>query len=157
MSTDFEFSAWLKDKLEGTKFALPALYQPASLIPLDIWKGMTLSTNSGEQQHRNVYRDGVNLTMLAGIIRGMQYDWRAMVSIDLYRTTGIQYRDEPATYTFRIGRSVARHGEQFFASGINKPGLLTKSSSLGSTQGTRERRNKGQGSGRAERSAKPHR
>lgn len=105
------YTAWLKDKLEGTKFALPALYHPASLIPLDIWKGMTMSTNSGEQQHRNVYRDGVNLTMLAGIIRGMQYDWRAMVSIDLYRTTGIQYRDQPATYTFRIARSVARHGK----------------------------------------------
>ncbi|KZP33349.1 hypothetical protein FIBSPDRAFT_718116, partial [Athelia psychrophila] len=101
--------AWLKDKLETNKFALPALYQPASLIPLAIWKGTTLSTNSAEQQHRNIYRDGVNLTMLAGIIRGMQYDWRAIASIDIYRTTGIHHRDQPATYLFRITRSMKRH------------------------------------------------
>lgn len=104
-------TAWLKDKLETNKFALPALYQPASLIPLAIWKGTTLSTNSAEQQHRNIYRDGVNLTMLAGIIRGMQYDWRAIASIDIYRTTGIHHRDQPATYLFRITRSMKRHGK----------------------------------------------
>lgn len=105
------FLAWLKDKLEGNKFALPALYHPASLIPLDIWKGMAPSTNSGEQQHRNVYRDGINLTMVAGISRGMQYDWRAMASLDVYRTTGIQGRDQPATHEFRIARSATRHGK----------------------------------------------
>jgi len=31
-------TAWLKDKIEGTKFALPALYQPSSLVSLEIWK-----------------------------------------------------------------------------------------------------------------------
>lgn len=102
---------------------------------------MTLSTNSGEQQHRNVYRDGVNLTMLAGIIRGMQYDWRAMVSIDLYRTTGIQSRDQPATYAFRIGRSVARHGEQYLLFEFNNEGLPLVFLSFSSAPRSRERRN----------------
>ncbi|KAF7969562.1 hypothetical protein HWV62_26919 [Athelia sp. TMB] len=110
--------AWLRDKLETNKFVLPALYHPASLIPLAIWKGITLSTNSAEQQHHNIYRDGVNLTILAGIIRGMQYDWRAIASIDIYHTTGIHHRDQPATYLFRITRSIKRHGERicFFES-----------------------------------------
>ncbi|KAG2342174.1 hypothetical protein BDR05DRAFT_949144 [Suillus weaverae] len=28
--------AWLRDKLDGTKFALPVIYQPASLIPIHL-------------------------------------------------------------------------------------------------------------------------
>ncbi|KAJ7635342.1 hypothetical protein FB45DRAFT_697507, partial [Roridomyces roridus] len=70
--------AWLKDKLVGSKFALPALYQPRSRIPLEIWKSAPSTTNGNEQAHRNINRDGVNLTMLGAIMRGMQYDARAM-------------------------------------------------------------------------------
>ncbi len=115
------FLAWLKDKLEGNKFAFPALYQPASLIPIDIWKGSSLSTNSGEQQHRNIYRDGVNLTMLAGVMRGMQFDWRTMASINLYRDTGIHYRDQPATHAHRIAHSVSRHGKKLHMCSARNP------------------------------------
>jgi hypothetical protein len=60
--------AWLKDKRIGSKFAIPALYQPASLIPLEIWKSAPSTTNGNEQAHRNINRDGVNLTMLGGIM-----------------------------------------------------------------------------------------
>ncbi|KAG1814626.1 uncharacterized protein BJ212DRAFT_1242882, partial [Suillus subaureus] len=67
-------AAWLKDKIEGTKFTLPALYQPNSLIPLEIWKALPTTTNSNEQAHRNVNRDGVGLTLLGGIMRGFHYD-----------------------------------------------------------------------------------
>ncbi|KAJ6452183.1 hypothetical protein C8R47DRAFT_998159 [Mycena vitilis] len=70
--------AWLKDKRSGSSFALPALYQPLSLIPLEIWKSAPSTTNGNEQAHRNINRDGVNLTMLGAIMRGMQYDARAM-------------------------------------------------------------------------------
>ncbi|KAJ7769144.1 hypothetical protein DFH07DRAFT_769047 [Mycena maculata] len=59
-----EAKAWLKDKQVRSKFALPALYQPASLIPLEIWKSAPSTTNRNEQAHRNINRDGVNLTML---------------------------------------------------------------------------------------------
>ncbi|KAJ8589143.1 hypothetical protein M405DRAFT_768039, partial [Rhizopogon salebrosus TDB-379] len=41
-------AAWLKDKIEGTKFALPALYQPNSLIPLEIWRASPSTTNGNE-------------------------------------------------------------------------------------------------------------
>ncbi|KAF7333550.1 hypothetical protein MSAN_02419900 [Mycena sanguinolenta] len=81
--------AWLKDKQIGSKFSIPALYQPASLIPLEIWKSGSSTTNGNEQSHRNINRDGVNLTMLGGIMRGMQYDVRAMGALDLHASRGI--------------------------------------------------------------------
>ncbi|KAG2130545.1 hypothetical protein BD769DRAFT_1292574, partial [Suillus cothurnatus] len=67
---------WLKDKVETNKFALPALYHPASLIPEDIWRACPATTNGNEQAHRNVNRDGVNLTLLGGIMRGRAFDDR---------------------------------------------------------------------------------
>ncbi|KAJ7817391.1 hypothetical protein B0H14DRAFT_2374051 [Mycena olivaceomarginata] len=99
--------AWLKDKITGTKFALPALYQPMSLIPLEIWKASPSSTNGNEQSHRNVNRDGVNLTLLAGIMRGMQYDARS--------SHGIYHRDQISTHFRRAQRSVNRHGARFLS------------------------------------------
>ncbi|TFK38321.1 hypothetical protein BDQ12DRAFT_588888, partial [Crucibulum laeve] len=65
--------AWLKDELDG-KFIIPAIYQPASLIPLHIWQALPSTTNGNEQSHRNVNHDGINLTMQGGIMCGMQYD-----------------------------------------------------------------------------------
>jgi hypothetical protein len=105
----------LKDKITGTKFALPALYQPMSLIPLEIWKASPSSTNGNEQSHRNVNRDGVNLTLLAGIMRGMQYDARAMSALSLYSSHGIYHRDQISTHFRRAQRSVNRHGARFLS------------------------------------------
>lgn len=104
------FTAWLKDKRVSSKFALPALYQPYSLIPYDVWKASPSSTNGNEQSHRNIYRDGVNLTVLAGIMRGMQFDARATTSIKLFDEHGIYPRDQQATHFRRYERSVHRHG-----------------------------------------------
>ncbi|KAJ7256624.1 hypothetical protein C8J57DRAFT_982448, partial [Mycena rebaudengoi] len=98
--------AWLKDKQSGSKFALPALYQPLSLIPLDIWKSAPSTTNGNEQSHRNINRDGVNLTVLGGIMRGMQYDARAMGTLDLYSSEGIYSRDQTATHFRRLQHSL---------------------------------------------------
>ncbi|KAJ7343720.1 hypothetical protein DFH08DRAFT_640333, partial [Mycena albidolilacea] len=70
--------AWLKDKRTGSQFVLPALYQPHGLISLEIWKSAPSTSNRNEQSHRNVNQDGVNLMMLGGIMRDMQYDARAM-------------------------------------------------------------------------------
>ena len=94
----------------GTKFALPALYQPKSLIPLAIWKASPSTTNGNEQAHRNIYREGINLTLLAGIMKGMVYDQAAMVSIDMNSAFGINSRDVEATEAFRAARSVSRKG-----------------------------------------------
>ncbi|KAF9232988.1 hypothetical protein BU15DRAFT_66970 [Melanogaster broomeanus] len=105
-------AAWLKDKIDSTKFALPALYQPESLIPSIIWKACPSTTNGNEQAHRNAYRDGVNLTLLAGIMKGMKYDQAAMVSIDTHSTFGIMTRDTDATHAFRAARAVSRKGKK---------------------------------------------
>ncbi|KAJ7633292.1 hypothetical protein FB45DRAFT_1148985 [Roridomyces roridus] len=103
-------NAWLKDKISGNKCALPALYQPASLIPLEIWKSAPSTTNGNEQAHRNINRDGVNLTMLGAIMRGMQYDARAIGSLELYSTKGIYSRDQISTHFRRLQCSLNRHG-----------------------------------------------
>ncbi|KAJ7719857.1 hypothetical protein B0H14DRAFT_2412069 [Mycena olivaceomarginata] len=105
--------AWLKDKQVGSKFALPALYQPASLIPLEIWKSAPSTTNGNKQSHHNVNRDGVNLTMLGAIMRGMQYDARAMGALELHASQGIYSRDQTAPHFRRLQHSLNRHGNVY--------------------------------------------
>ncbi|KAF8589348.1 hypothetical protein K439DRAFT_1612787 [Ramaria rubella] len=87
------FEATLQQIREGGKkaaggFALAALYQPASKIPIKVWKASPSTSNGNEQAHRSINRDGVKLTMLAGIMRGMQYDSRAMTGLQLLSTYG---------------------------------------------------------------------
>jgi hypothetical protein len=107
-------AAWLKDKQHGRKFALPALYQPFSFIPLDIWKASPSTSNGNEQAHQNINRDGVNLTILGGIMLEMQFDARATTRLDLYRTKGIYTRDQQATHFRRYERSVNCQSSCFF-------------------------------------------
>ncbi|KAF8184741.1 hypothetical protein BJ912DRAFT_852992, partial [Pholiota molesta] len=102
--------AWLKDKRVTNKFALPGLYQPLSLIPLNVWKASPSTTNGNEQAHRNINRDGMNLTVLGGIMLGMQYDFRATASRELHKNEGIYTGDQEATHFRRIARSVNRQG-----------------------------------------------
>ncbi len=107
-------SAWLKDKHFGSKFALPGIYQPASYIPYEIWKAAPTSSNGNEQGHRNVYRDGVGLTILGGIMRGMQFDARAETSCQLFEDQGIYSRDHQSTHFQRYERAVDRKGISLF-------------------------------------------
>ncbi|KAJ8475498.1 hypothetical protein ONZ45_g15590 [Pleurotus djamor] len=99
--------AWLKDK-ESSKFVLPALYRPLSFIPLEIWKSAPSSTNGNEQAHRNINRDGVDMTLLAGIMRGMQYDARTAATLELYSGLGIHPRDQLPTPYRRAAASLYR-------------------------------------------------
>ncbi|KIJ35151.1 hypothetical protein M422DRAFT_262714 [Sphaerobolus stellatus SS14] len=98
--------AWLKEKQEGSPFALPALYQPLSKIPLDIWKASPTTLNGKEQAHHSINRDGVKLTMLAGIMRGMQYDARAMRALVVLLEYRIHTRDQAATHFRRLLRQL---------------------------------------------------
>ncbi|KAK7032946.1 hypothetical protein R3P38DRAFT_2773440 [Favolaschia claudopus] len=84
--------AWLKDKRIGK-----------------LWKSAPSTTNGNEQAHRNINRDGVNLTILGGIMRGMQYDARAMEALQLHSAQGIYIRDQTATHFRRLQRSLNRH------------------------------------------------
>lgn len=113
------FTAWLRDKRTGSKFALPALYRPYSLIPLEIWKASPSSTNGNEQSHRNINRDGVNLTLLGAIMKGMQYDARTIASMELLEAHGIYARDQEATHFRRYERALNRQGEQNETSCLN--------------------------------------
>ncbi|KAF8582983.1 hypothetical protein K439DRAFT_1349952, partial [Ramaria rubella] len=71
---------------------------PASKIPLDVWKALPLTSNGDEQAHRNINQDGMKLTMLAGIMRGMQYDSRAMCGLKVLHKHGIHTRDQHTTH-----------------------------------------------------------
>lgn len=104
-------TAWLRDKRTGSRFALPALYRPHSLIPLEIWKASPSSTNGNEQSHRNINRDGVNLTVLGAIMKGMQYDAHRISSMELLEVHGIYNRDQEATHFRRYERALNRQGE----------------------------------------------
>ncbi|KAF8997022.1 hypothetical protein BDQ17DRAFT_1249116, partial [Cyathus striatus] len=76
--------AWLKDKIDA-KFVIPAIHHAESLIPLNVWQSSPSSTNGNEQAHRDVNRDGINLTVLGGVMRGMHRDFRAMKSLVFLR------------------------------------------------------------------------
>lgn len=102
--------AWLKDKLESNRFGLKAIYRPASLIPEEIWKACPGTTNGNEQAHRNVNRDGTNLTLLGGIMRGKAYNDRAAASIHTHQNQNIYTRDQSATHAHWASRSIARLG-----------------------------------------------
>jgi len=63
-----KLETWLEDKVETNKLAFPVLYCPASFIPGDVWRacpGSPATTNGNEQAHRDVNREGVDLTLLA--------------------------------------------------------------------------------------------
>ncbi|KAF8588889.1 hypothetical protein K439DRAFT_1405747 [Ramaria rubella] len=79
----------MNDKEVGSRFVIPAVYQPASQIPLAIWQAAPSTLNGNEQAHRNVNRDGIRLTLLAAIMRGLQYNVCTAASVQLMREVGI--------------------------------------------------------------------
>lgn len=100
----------MKDKLETNKFVLAAIYRPASLIPETIWRACPSTTNGNEQAHRNANRDGVNLTLLGGMMHSRDFDDRAARSMDIHASLGISTHDQNATHTHRATRSIVRQG-----------------------------------------------
>ena len=49
--------------------------------------------------------------IVAGVMRGQEYDERAATSINIHKAYGINPRDRPSTYNHRALRSVSRHGK----------------------------------------------
>ncbi|KAF8589726.1 hypothetical protein K439DRAFT_1331859, partial [Ramaria rubella] len=99
---------WLKNKESACGFAIAALYQPASKIPIEIWKASPSTSNSNEQAHRNINRDGIKLMMLAGIMWGMQYNSHAMSGLELLCTYGISSRDQQQNHFQCASRAIVR-------------------------------------------------
>ncbi|KAF8581006.1 hypothetical protein K439DRAFT_1619372 [Ramaria rubella] len=81
-----------------SRFALAALYQPASKISIEVWKASPSTSNGNEQAHHSINHDGVKLMMLAGIMHGMQYDSCAMTGLKLLSTYSISSRDQQPTH-----------------------------------------------------------
>ncbi|EJD36121.1 hypothetical protein AURDEDRAFT_174795 [Auricularia subglabra TFB-10046 SS5] len=73
-----EATDWLQDKLKGSRWALRALYQPLSKIPIEKWKAAPRTTNGNEQAHHKVNLDGTQLALLAGVMRGSEFDARLL-------------------------------------------------------------------------------
>ncbi|KAF8587793.1 hypothetical protein K439DRAFT_1544859 [Ramaria rubella] len=98
----------MNDKEISSPFVIPAIYQLASKVPLEIWQSAPSTSNGNEQAHRNINRDGTGLTLLATIMHGLQYDVRAVRSVGLMREAGIHQRDQEPSYFRRAGCSVLR-------------------------------------------------
>ncbi|KAG1840477.1 hypothetical protein DFJ58DRAFT_91415 [Suillus subalutaceus] len=60
----------------------------------DITRARPATTNGNERAHRNINRDGVNLTLLGG----RAFDDRAAQSIDVHVSLGIGTRDRDSTH-----------------------------------------------------------
>ncbi|KAF8493136.1 hypothetical protein JB92DRAFT_2835234 [Gautieria morchelliformis] len=101
-------AAWLEDKTVSSPFVIPAIYQPASKIPLAIWQASPSMSNKNEQANRNVNRDGMRLTLLAAIMHGLQYDEHAVAALQLMDTVGIHLRDQLPTEYRHAGHAVLR-------------------------------------------------
>ncbi|EXX65424.1 hypothetical protein RirG_133420 [Rhizophagus irregularis DAOM 197198w] len=61
-----------------------------------IWNQTPNNTNVGESAHANVNHDGRNLSLLAGIVRGCNFDKRQWESGNVYEKYNIpeSYRDK---------------------------------------------------------------
>lgn len=97
----------MKDKqpVEGF-YPLAAIYWPESRIPLNSWRAAFSTTNGNEQAHRNINRDGTMLTLLAGIMRGLQFDSRALGNLKFLINDSIQPRDRSSTHFQRLLRGI---------------------------------------------------
>ena len=105
------FIDWLKDKLAANGMMLAAVYRPASMIPVEIWKASPTTTNGNEQSHRNIYHDGIKMSLVPGAMRSFQFDYRAMVTLEIFEEYGIHPRDRLPTYYLRAARAIVRTSE----------------------------------------------
>lgn len=82
-----------------------------SFIPIAIWKASPMTTNGNEQAHRNINQDGINLTLLAGIMHGYEYDVHATSSIDLHIIHRINTCNNESTHLHRAKCTVSQQSK----------------------------------------------
>ncbi|KIJ34383.1 hypothetical protein M422DRAFT_263521 [Sphaerobolus stellatus SS14] len=88
---------WLNDKLAAEGFALAGICRQRSLNPVESWKAAPNTTNGNEQAHRDANRNGVHLSLFAGIMRILQYDSRKKKLINITTQTDIPVCDNHST------------------------------------------------------------
>ena len=89
---------------------MAAITRGKSLMPLSIWKAAPSTSNGNEQAHCNINRDGVKLSIVAGIMAGHKHNAWAMASLDLSEALGINTNDQVATHFRCALRSIHRSG-----------------------------------------------
>jgi hypothetical protein len=80
------------------------------MITEEIWKAAPSTSNGNEQAHRSIISDGVKLSLVAGLMRGMEYDSRALAGIEVTEIHGIHLRDQLSTHFRRATRAIVRSG-----------------------------------------------
>ncbi|GBC27218.1 hypothetical protein GLOIN_2v1763409 [Rhizophagus irregularis DAOM 181602=DAOM 197198] len=87
-------AAWVNDK--RTPWVLSGVSYAFTKMDSNIWHQTPNNTNVGESAHANVNHDGRNLSLLAGIARGRDFDNRQWESIDIYKKYNVpdSYRNK---------------------------------------------------------------
>ncbi|KAK0464267.1 uncharacterized protein EV420DRAFT_1475775 [Desarmillaria tabescens] len=98
---------WLDDKI-NSGFALEAMCQAKSKIPLDIWCTSSPSTNLSEALHADVNREGIQCLLVGAICRGHHYDLMHLKAQQVHSTMGILSCNNPTNYMLRESRSLQR-------------------------------------------------
>ncbi|KIJ40774.1 hypothetical protein M422DRAFT_256193 [Sphaerobolus stellatus SS14] len=116
---------WLKDKEAGEGWPMAAIYWGKSFMPLSVWKAAPSTSNGNEQAHRNINRDGIKLSILAGTMKGYHLDSRAMSMLEVEELLGIDTNDPAATHFRRSRRALHR------SIAVQKRNNLTNDKELG--------------------------
>ncbi|KIJ46901.1 hypothetical protein M422DRAFT_249642 [Sphaerobolus stellatus SS14] len=96
---------WLKDKEAGEGWPMAAIYWGKSFMPLSVWKAAPSTSNGNEQAHRNINRDGIKLSILAGAMIGYHLDSRVMSMLEVGELLGIDTNNQATTHFRRSGTS----------------------------------------------------
>ncbi|THU94917.1 hypothetical protein K435DRAFT_798550 [Dendrothele bispora CBS 962.96] len=94
------------DKVRS-KFALQAMCWQKSKVPLNAWLAGDATTNPVESAHRDVYREGIQCSVVEAYLASKNFDFRRFTEEEIFEQTGISTRpgSTPAT---SIARSRVR-------------------------------------------------
>lgn len=73
---------WLANK-ERAKFAFSAICWEQSFVPLDVWMSGESHSNVVEAAHANVNREGIQCTIVGGIMKGRHFDILGLATLEV--------------------------------------------------------------------------
>lgn len=95
----------------GSPFAMPGIYRPQSFISLERWLAAHYTTNISESKHTELNIDGRGLTLVGGIMVGLDFDARALAVHHLSITQLLHPRYREATPQARAIAAARRRGK----------------------------------------------
>lgn len=87
------------------------MYFGMSKIPADIWMARDLTDNVGESQHKNIYREGKDLTILGGVLSGEKFDLQNTRAHDIQTRLGIRSSYRSMEDSERLANNIRRTRE----------------------------------------------